>query len=124
MRAHLTFIFIITTLSSFVSADNDIDFTDDDFKLVNKSAMDFNLCVNENAASILEKYDDVREAAAHTVDHCEKHFEELKSALGDKAESNYYKGIERHMKNRSIKKLLPMMMYQKSRQQNPESRAP
>lgn len=118
MKRSSIFLLLLSLPVFTLNANEQEKFSDEEFRLVNQSAMDFNLCVQENAGQYLQSYDDVREAAAQTVSHCENHFEELKTALGSKSESDYYKGVERHIKNRTIKKLLPMMMFQKSAHQN------
>ena len=114
MKPLLTTLILLWPLTCLAQQGPGNSLSEDDFRHLNQTTVSFNNCVSENAPIYLEKYDDVREAAGYTIEHCEIHFTKLRAQLGDKSTTPYYNGIERHMKNRAIRKLLPMMMYHKS----------
>ena len=104
-------------MNTLVIADESFELSNEDYRHINKTALDYNQCLQQNAIQQLDNYADIREVAAHAVNLCEQQLNELKNKLGNKANSGHYSGLERHIKNRAIKSLLPLLMFEKSSRQ-------
>jgi hypothetical protein len=100
-----------------VIANESFELSNEDYQHINKTALDYNLCLQQNAIKQLDDYADIREVTAHAVNLCDQTLKELKNKLGNKANSDQYSGLERHIKNRAIKSLLPLLMFEKSSRQ-------
>ena len=96
---------------------------DSDIQLINKTTQDYNICVQQNALRIFDDYGDIRQVAAHAVESCEDQFEAFKEKSETTGKTNFYSGMQRTIKNRAIRKLLPLLMAEKSSRQqaNPEN---
>ncbi len=121
MNSYTYILFFIITINITAHAQEFTDLTQDELQLISKTSRDYNICVQQNAQSQLDKFADIRKVAAHAVNFCEEQLRELKEKLGSKADSNFYSGFERQLKNRTIKKLLPLLMFEKSSRQNSEN---
>ena len=110
---------IILCLALFagpIFAQENTPLSNEDHRLINTTSLNFNVCVQQNAAEQLNNFVDVKEIAAHAVNHCDDKLTEIREQLGAKMNPNSYSGLERHIKNRAIKKLLLQLMYHKSAQ--------
>ncbi|NKB38296.1 MAG: hypothetical protein GKR93_14220 [Gammaproteobacteria bacterium] len=90
--------------------------SNEDHRLINMTTLNFNVCVQQNAAEQLNNYADVKEIAGHSVSHCDPELKQLRDQLATKMNPVAFSGLERHIKNRAIKKLLLQLMYHKSAQ--------
>ncbi|MFT5131990.1 MAG: hypothetical protein ACI9SC_000453 [Gammaproteobacteria bacterium] len=117
MNQHITFLLIILFLNVELVAEESFQLTSEDYQLINTATHDYDNCVQQNAAQQLDNYADVRQIAAHAVNLCEHHLTELEEKIIARAGSDFLSGMTRHIKNRSIKKLLPILMYEKSARQ-------
>jgi hypothetical protein len=99
----------------FAQEANKVD--DSDLQLINTTTQDYNLCVQQNALRIFDDYDDIRHVAAHAVESCEDKFEVFKEKSESTGKTHFYSGMQRTIKNRAIRKLLPLLMSEKSSRQ-------
>ena len=106
--------------SSSVHADDNGSLNNEDHRLINITTLNFNVCVQQAAAEELNKYTDVKEIAGRAVNHCDSELKQLRDELSVKMNPVAFSGLERHIKNRAIKKLLLQLMYHKSAQQSSE----
>ena len=97
-------------------AQENTSLSNEDHRLINTTTLNFNVCVQQNAAEQLNNFADVKEIAGHAINHCDDKLAEIREQLGSKMNANAYSGLERHIKNRAIKKLLLQLMYHKSAQ--------
>ncbi len=114
MRRYSGLVFFIFSLHTSVSAQEPFDLTNEDHRLINTTTLHFNICVQQNAAEQLDNHADVRVIAGHAINHCEPQLNDLREKLGSKMDPDSFTGLERHIKNRAIRKLLPRLMYEKS----------
>jgi len=117
MNRYSTLLFLLISLHTGAMAQASFDLTTEDRQLISYATQDYNLCIQQNAIQQLDNYADIRQVAAQAVDLCEHQLKELQNKLGDKAESEYYSGLEHHIKSRAIRKLLPLLMIEKSSRQ-------
>ena len=110
-------LFITTGLNTAVIAQESTGLTNEDRQQIFETTRNYNICVQQNALKQLDNNTDIREVAAHAVNLCEHQLSEFREKLGSKANSDLYSGLERQIKNRTIKKLLPLLMYEKSSRQ-------
>ncbi len=118
MNRYTTLLFISICMNANINARESNEVTDEDRQLINETTRDYNICVQQNAVRQLDNFADIRKAAALAINLCEHQLIELKEKLGSKANSDLYSGLERHIKNRAIKTLLPLLMIEKSSRQD------
>jgi len=121
MNRYFSLLFFLMFLNVNVVAQEPGKVTDEDRRLINETTRDYNICVQQNAVQQLDNFADIRKVAALAVNLCEHQLNELKVKLGSKANSDLYSGLGRHIKNRAIKTLLPLLMIAKSSRQARDS---
>ncbi len=104
----------VCVLNTGAFAQESFELTTEDHRLINLTTLAFNLCVQQNARQQLDNFADVRVIAGHAINYCDEKLDELREKLGGKMNPASFSGLERHLKNRAIRKLLPQLMYQKS----------
>jgi hypothetical protein len=119
MNRYLSLLIFIVSINA-ISAQESTGLSDEDRLLINKTTNDYNICIQQGALRQLDNFADIRQLAAHAVESCEAHFDQFKEKLGDKISTDFYSGLERSIKNRSIRQLLPLLMYEKSLRQDAE----
>lgn len=121
MNQYISVLFFFICLNNGVFAQELFELTNEDRQQINEATQDYNQCLQQNAIQQLDNYADIREVAAHAVNLCKHQLSEFREKLGAKANSDFYSGFERHIKNSAIRNLLPMLMYEKSARQSAAS---
>jgi hypothetical protein len=121
MNKYLILFTLFTCINTHIFAQEPGSPDDSDIQLINKTTLDYNVCVQQNALRIFDDYEDIRQVAAHAVESCEDQFEALKEKSEITGKTNFYSGMQRTIKNRAIRKLLPLLMFEKSSRQQTNS---
>lgn len=121
MTRFLTFLIFFVGINAGINAQESSGPGIEDRQLIYKTTEDYNICIQQNALQQMDNYDDIREVAAHAVDLCEYQLDKFKANFAGKPNAEFYSGLERTIKNRSIRKLLPLLMYEKSSRQTAET---
>lgn len=114
MYRHSRLLLFVCVLNTGAFAQESFELTNEDHRLINMTTLTFNLCVQQNARQQLDNFADVRVIAGHAINYCDEKLDELREKLGGKMNPASFSGLERHLKNRAIRKLLPQLMYHKS----------
>ncbi len=117
INRYTTLLFLIIALNTDVIAQESFELTTEDRQIIHYATQDYNICVQQNAVQQLDNFADIRRVAAEAVQLCEHQLKELKVKLAGTVNAEYYSGLERHIKNRAIRKLLPLLMFEKSSRQ-------
>jgi len=121
MNRYATILFISICMNASINAQQRDEVSDEDRQLINETTRDYNICVQQNAVQQLDNFSDIRKAAALAVNLCEHQLNEFREKLGSKANSDLYSGLGRHIKNRAIRTLLPLLMIARSSRQASDS---
>ena len=90
-------------------------FGDEDMKLIAQTNLTYTTCLQKNALEQLESSPDVRLIAGNAVDSCSSVLDELRATLEENGVNpDFYHGAVERMKNRAIRRLLPLLMMEKS----------
>ena len=117
MNRYTSVLFFFICMNTSVFAQQSFEVTDEDRQHINETTQNYNQCVQQNALQQIDNYADIRQVAGHAVKLCEHQLSEFREKLGARANSDFYSGFERHIKNNAIRNLLPMLMYEKSARQ-------
>lgn len=110
---------LLVTLMLFLvqlNAEEPYVLRDEDHRLINIASLEFHVCLQQDAQQQLGSQEDIRNIAGKAVSNCDEKLAELREQLGAKMAPAAYTGLERHIRNRAIKKLLVQLMYQRSSQ--------
>ncbi|MGI9228841.1 MAG: hypothetical protein ACR2P9_03175 [Gammaproteobacteria bacterium] len=84
-------------------------------RLVNETKLSFTGCIREQSLVLMDNHPDIRETAGLAVEACSDILTELDQQLEAKGMSPEFRnGVTRQMKGRSIRRLLPLLMMEKS----------
>ena len=120
MRAIAIFTLFILFQTASAQQEESYSLKNEDYRLVNATSMNFQVCAQQDAQKQLAEQADVRNIAAVAISNCDGELNELRTELGAKMPERSYQGLERSIKNRTIKKLLLQLMYQKSANEEEE----
>ncbi len=82
-----------------------------------KTNLSFSECIQKAALSGLDSHADIRNIAAQAVNTCRPVLDKLKAALDDQGiHPDFYNGTIEQVKNRAIRRLLPLLMMERSNQ--------
>jgi hypothetical protein len=121
MTRYIILLIFLAGVNAGINAQESTGISNEDRQLINKTTQDYNICVQQNALQQLDNYTDIREVAAHAVELCEHQLNTFKEYFAAKTNADFYSGLERNIKNRTIRKLLPLLMYEKSSRQTAET---
>lgn len=87
--------------------------SEEDHRLINTGNMEYSRCLQEQAMSHADDYEDVRAVAGRAVEECTGILDDLEGHLDEqRIDPDYYSGILRRIKSRAIRRILPgIMMY-------------
>ena len=86
-------------------------------KLMAAANLDYSGCLQENARELVASNPDVRVIAANAAEACNSILEELETTLkGRGINPSFYMGALIRIKNRAIRRVLPLLMMEKSNQ--------
>lgn len=85
----------------------------EDHGLINAGNREYHRCLQEQAMSHADDYEDVRAVAGRAVEECTGILDDLEAQLDEqRIDPDYYGGILRSIKSRAIRQVLPgIMMY-------------
>ena len=88
-----------------------------DMLLIGETNLAFTSCLQENAREHVASSPDIRVVAGNAVESCNSILAELQTALTDNGVNpDFYMGAVERIKNRAIRRLLPLLMMEKSNQ--------
>ena len=88
-----------------------------DMQLMATTNLTYTSCLQENARQLLASSPDVRVIAGHATEACAAVLTELQTTLTDREiNPDFYMGAVTRMKSRAIRRLLPLLMMEKSNQ--------
>ncbi len=94
--------------------------TAEDVQLVTEANSRFTVCIQQSSLELLDSHDDVRKIAGLAVDKCTPVLQRLDEQLAEKKiHPDFYKGMLEQIKGRSIRRLLPLLMMEKSNRTAP-----
>ena len=121
MTRYIILFIFFTGITAGINAQESTGISSEDRQLIHKTTQDYNICVQQNALQQLDNYTDIRVVAAHAVEHCEHQLKAFKENFAAKTNADFYSGLGRSIKNRAIRNLLPLLMYEKSSRQTAET---
>jgi hypothetical protein len=121
MTRYIILLIFLAGVNAGINAQESTGISSEGRQLINKTTQDYNICVQQNALQQLDNYSDIRVVAAHAVEHCEHQLNAFKENFAAKRNPEFYSGLERSIKNRAIRNLLPLLMYEKSSRQTAET---
>ena len=90
-------------------------FNSADMKLLAEANLDYTSCLQVRAQEQLGSSPDIRVVAAKAAEICESVLTDLHAALVENGVNpDFYRGAVTRIKNRAIRRLLPLMMMEKS----------
>ena len=88
-----------------------------DMLLIGETNLAFTSCLQDNAREYVASSPDIRVIAGNAVESCNSILAELQTALTDNGVNpDFYMGAVERIKNRAIRRLLPLLMMEKSNQ--------
>ena len=88
-----------------------------EMKLMAGTSLDYTTCLQQQARENLDSSPDVRVIAGNAVQACEPLLTDLQSSLHEnRVNPRFYMAAVTRMKNRAIRRLLPLLMMEKSNQ--------
>ena len=88
-----------------------------DMLLMGETNLAYTSCLQDNAREHVASSPDIRVIAGNAVESCNSILAELQTALTDNGVNpDFYMGAVERIKNRAIRRLLPLMMMEKSNQ--------
>ena len=121
MTRDIILLIFLAGANADINAQESTGISSDDRELINITTQDYNICIQQNALQQLDSYTDIRVVAAHAVEHCEHLLKTFKDNFAARTNPEIYSGLERSIKNRAIRNLLPLLMYEKSSRQTAET---
>lgn len=107
-------LFLVLLLNSTLIAAQAPDLSADDLLRINQVTLDYNRCLQQDAVQGLDRYDDIRQAAAHAVNTCAYWLDSLEGNQGSNINPDFHAGLSQHIRTRAIQTLLPLLMFEKS----------
>jgi len=115
--AGLFFLLISTISNAETELKNSLDTAE--MKLIAETNLSFSECIQKNAAGELNSNTDIREIAAQAVNSCVSVLDKLSAELDEHGiNPDFYNGTIEQIKNRAIRRLLPLLMMERSNQSN------
>ena len=88
-----------------------------DMLLMGETNLAYTSCLQDNAREHVASSPDIRVVAGNAVESCNSILAELQTALTDNGVNpDFYMGAVERIKNRAIRRLLPLLMMEKSNQ--------
>jgi hypothetical protein len=88
-----------------------------DMLLMGETNLAYTSCLQDNAREHVASSPDIRVIAGNAVESCNSILAELQTALTDNGVNpDFYMGAVERIKNRAIRRLLPLLMMEKSNQ--------
>ena len=88
-----------------------------DMLLIGETNLAYTSCLQDNAREHVASSPDIRVVAGNAVESCNSILAELQTALTDNGVNpDFYMGAVERIKNRAIRRLLPLLMMEKSNQ--------
>jgi hypothetical protein len=88
-----------------------------DMLLMGETNLAYTSCLQDNAREHVASSPDIRVIAGNAVESCNSILAELQTALTDNGiNPDFYMGAVERIKNRAIRRLLPLLMMEKSNQ--------
>ena len=115
LRATLLLYFLSVPAWAEKPLKNSFDSTD--MRLVAETNLAYTSCLQEYAREFMASSPDVRVVAGNAAEACNPILEELDSTLAGKGiNPDFYRGAVTRIKNRAIRRVLPLLMMEKSNQ--------
>jgi len=112
------FLFVIGTISN-AETELKTALDADEMKLIAEANASFTGCMQKTAAEELNSNTDIREIAAQAVNSCDSVLDKLRAELdGHGIHPDFYSGAIKQVKNRAIRRLLPLLMMERSNRSN------
>ena len=106
------------SLAAFAQAPAERAFNSTDMKLLAEANLDYTSCLQTRAHEQLESSPDIRIVAANAAEVCEVVLTDLRAALTEAGVNpDFYRGAVTRIKNRAIRRLLPLLMMEKSQRE-------
>ena len=90
-----------------------------EMKLMGETNLVYTSCLQEHAREHVASSPDIRVTAANAAEACESVLTDLQTVLtGNGVNPDFYMGVVARIKNRAIRRVLPLLMMEKSNQGN------
>lgn len=106
---------LVISISAVPAEELKNTFETEDMQLITETNINFTSCIQQASMEIMDSHGDVREIAGLSVEKCAPVLKELDDKLAARnINPDFYKGMIQQMKGRSIRRLLPLLMMEKS----------
>ncbi len=114
-RTALIVLLYLAGVTSFAETPLRNSFDSEDMKLVGEANLAYTTCLQQHAREHVASSPDIRVIAGNAAEACNSILAELENTLTDRGiNSAFFMGAVARIKNRAIRRVLPLLMMEKS----------